>query len=359
MIYITYRINMISLPGVLKKIRAQCRVFKQVFGSAYYTLYNGHMLHLFDEDRLIEKEAAITNKECYEIIIAWMVKYKISKSYIRYQLSDRWFLYFLQKQKELGVKSVLEFPTVPYDNNSNWLLCEDIYCREHLHEYIKYCTTYCNFDEVFQIPCTVLVNGVDMDKQREKKIRKKDGTIVLLAVAEFSKWHGYERVMQGMHDYYAGGGEKNIILNFVGNDERREARYYRQLVREYQLHEHVCFCGELLGEELDEIYNNSDIAIGSLGFYKMKYENGSPIKLREYCARGIPFIYGYDDISFNENDYYAYKISNDETPVDIRKVIEFYNDMYDGRNFAHDMRQYASSHLTWDSILKPVIEYLS
>ena len=53
-----------------------------------------------------------------------------------------------------------------------------------------------------------------------KKYRKKDGTIVLLAVATLAKWHGYERVIKGLYNYYADGGERNIIFNIVGNGEQ-------------------------------------------------------------------------------------------------------------------------------------------
>lgn len=361
MIYITLWSNIINSPGVWRKVQAQYHVFKQAFGNAYYTIYNGHMMHLFDEGKLIEKKPAITKKECYEIIIDWMVKYQISKSYIRYSLSDRWLLDFLQKQKKLGVKSILEFPTIPYDNHGydSLSLAEDIYCREHLHEYIECCTTYSNFSEVFKIPCIVLANGVDLGEQRAKKFRKKDGTIVLLAVACFSACHGYERVIQGMHDYYADGGRKNIILNLVGDDGRSEAVYYKRIVEECHLQCHVTFHGELHGGELDEIYDNSDIAVSPLGLYKVGMESAAPIKTGEYCARGIPFIYGYDDISIDQNNYFTYKVSNDATPVDIRKIIDFYEGMYDGRDFVYDMRRHASSCLAWNILLKPVLDYLS
>lgn len=360
MMYITLWSGIINSPGVWKKVQAQYRVFKQAFSNAYYTLYNGHMMHLFDGERLVEKKPAITKKECYEILINWMMEYRISRSYIRYELSDRWFLDFLYRQKKLGIKSVLEFPSVPYDKGrNNWLFTEDIYCRGHLHEYIDYCTTYSNVNEVFKIPCTVLANGVDMEEQKEKKPKKSDGTIVLLAVAVFSKWHGYERVIQGMHDYYINNGKKDIILNFVGDDSLREAEYYKQLVGKYHLQDHVTFYGELRGEELDAIYDNSDIAVSPLGLYKIGTKSAAPIKTGEYCARGIPFIYGYDDVSFNQSNYFVYKVSNDPTPIDIQKVVDFYEKMYDGQNIVDDMRRYASLHLTWNNILKPVIDYFS
>ena len=125
------------------------------------------------------------------------------------------------------------------------------------------------------------------------------------------------------------------------------------------MQEHVTFCGQLSGEMLDAVYDSSDIAVGSLGFFKAGIQSGAPIKLREYCARGIPFVYGYNDISFHKNHYFAHQVSNDSVPVDVQEIIDFYELMYDGRNFVSDMRRYALENLTWDKILQPVIAFLT
>lgn len=356
MLYVNYAdLNSDGYVGIKKKILAQCRVFEKVFGKVYYTMSCGPMMYLVQDGKIIDKELAITIKMCNEIILGWSDRYGIKRTYIRYGRSDIWFIDYLKQLKSKNIKSVLEFPTIPYDGEGPGSI-EDKYYREQLHNYIDCCTTYANFETVFNIPCIPLVNGVDIKDQKEKKYRKKDGTIVLVAVASNAKWHGYERVIQGLHDYYANGGERNLIFNLVGNGP--QTPYYKKLTEQYQLYEHVAFHGQLSGTKLDDIYDNSDIAIGSLGFYKINLYSNAPIKLREYCARGIPFVYGYDDISFSTNNYFACQIPNDATPVDIERIIEFYETMYDGRDFINDMRKYTLSNLTWDKILRPVIDYL-
>lgn len=357
MLYANYaNLNLEGLIGVKKKLLAQCRVFEKEFGKVYYTMSCGSTVYLIQNDKIIDKEWGITKKTFYELLYNWIEQYNIKRTYIRYTMSDIWFVDYLERLKNENIKSVLEFPTIPYDGEGPGSI-EDKYYREQLHNYIDCCTTYANFETVFNIPCIPLVNGVNIKDQKEKQYRKKDGTIVLVAVASNAKWHGYERVIQGLHDYYANGGERNIIFNMVGNGSQMP--YYKKLTEQYQLYEHVAFRGQLSGTKLDDIYDNSDIAIGSLGFYKVGQKSGAPIKLREYCARGIPFIYGYDDISFSKNNYFAYQVSNDESPIDIKKIIDFYEMMYDGRKFIKDMRQYTLSNLTWDTIMQPVIDYLS
>lgn len=356
MLYVNYAdLNSEGYTGIKKKILAQCRVFEKKFGTVYYTMSCGPMMYLAQNNKIIAKELAITTKMSNELIINWIDQYNIKRTYIRYGQSDIWFINFLKQLKNKKVISVLEFPTMPYDGQGSGSV-EDKYYREQLHSYIDCCTTYANYKTVFDIPCITLVNGVDIKEQKEKQYRKKDGTIVLVAVASNAKWHGYERVIQGLHDYYTNGGDRNIIFNMVGNGP--QLPYYKKLTEQYQLSKHVIFCGQLNGEALNAIYDNSDLAIGSLGFYKIKLQSNAPIKLREYCARGIPFVYGYDDISFSESNYFACRVSNDSTPIDMNKIIEFYETMYDGRDFIKEMRSYTLLKLTWDKILQPVIKYL-
>lgn len=359
MLYVTYEDSVVHAIGIRKKMQAQYRVFKKAFGEAYYTLYRGQMMHLYRENILLEKELAFTKGECNTVIKDWIERYNISKVYVRHYSADRQELLFYQYLNEKDIRVAVEFPTVfpAYQGiiDSKVVTAEDTYYKNRMHEYVRCCTAYQPMEKVYGIPCIPLVNGVDIDEQPQKKSRKADGRIVLLVVATYTKWHGHERVIEGMHRYYADGGKREIIFNIVGSGG--QLNYYESLVEEYRLQGHVNFCGVLSGEKLDEIYDASDIAIGDLGIYKVGLKSGAPIKEREYCARGIPFIYGHDDMSFGKDNYYARQVSNDETPIDMQMVINFYNEMYDGREFAKDMRQYALLNLTWNKILQPVIDY--
>lgn len=358
MLYMCYiNLNQDNAVGVRKKIKAQCRAFGKAFGTVYYTIFAGQTIYLLLEDRIVDRGYAITKKMCNDITLEWARKYNIKRVYIRYAFSDIWFLDFLCELKKRGIKVVLEFPTIPYDGERGYPVpMEDRYYREQLCQYVYCCTTYADYKTVFNIPCIPLTNGVDMKEHKAKQYREKDGRIILVAVAVMGKWHGYERVIQGIHEYYSHGGKVNIIFKLVGNGG--QLAYYNRLVNEYKLCEHVLFCGHLEGENLNEIYDYSDIAVGSLGLYKTGIQSAAPIKLREYCARGIPFIYGYDDFSFKDKIYFGYQVTNDSVPIDIEKVIDFYNRVYDGRDFIKDMREYASRNLTWERILQPVINYL-
>ncbi len=82
----------------------------------------------------------------------------------------------------------------------------------------------------------------------------------------------------------------------------------------------------------------------------------STLKLREYCAEGLPFVYAYDDSEF-DNYRFAKKFSNDDDPIDINEIVSFYNEIKT-ENYYEIMRDFARKNLTWDVQMKPVIDVI-
>lgn len=358
MLYIVYvDINDASYLGIRKKVFAQIQVLQKYFGKVYYTTYCGQMMYLLLGDEVITKELAITRQDCNNIILKWIEEYSISRTYIRYNYSDKWFIEFLRQQKERGIRSILEFPTVPYDGElrDKRLIVEDRFYREQLSQYLEQATTCSAHKEVFGIPSINLLNGVNIEQHPLRQLRKKDNKIVLLAVASMAKWHGYERMIKGIAEYYANKGEREIVFKLVG--EGPELEKYKKLADKYKIQHNVEICGKLTGEKLTEQYNQTDLAVGSLGMYKIGLEQASPIKLSEYCARGIPFIYGYEDLGFNGTEDYLLKVPNDDSAINIRKVIDFYDRLGRDEECFYKMRKDAIERFSWESIFKPVVEY--
>jgi len=198
-------------------------------------------------------------------------------------------------------------------------------------------------------------NGLDLNSIKIKKAKNNKKSINIISVANNSKWHGYDRIIKGLYEYYKNNPEKEVFYHCVG--EGSELENLKILTKELNLEKYVIFHGTKTGEELDEIVNKSDIAIGSLGMHRIDLKYASTLKLREYCARGIPFIYAYNDFDFN-NFKYSMKIDSNEKPVNINEVIEFYNSIKN-EHYIEEMRQYAEDNLTWDAKMKPVIEKIN
>lgn len=356
MLYITYNdLDSAGYIGIKKKVSAQISVFKKAFGRTYHTCYEGQMMYLMDGEELLEKDVAITRRECNLILDQWISKYGITKTYIRYNLADKYFLEFLRFQKERLIKTVLEIPTYPYDDelSSGRMKSEDAYFRKELWKYLDVIATYTDDEKIWEIPCINLRNGIDIKNIPVSTKKKKDHVINFIAVSSMAPWHGYERFLEGMYLYYKAGGDYDFYLRFIG--EGPEEDYYRKLTNKYGLDSRVEFCGKMTGGELDKKFELSDMSVGSLGMYKIGISDGNPIKAAEYCARGIPFVCGYNDTRFSEDQDFVLSVSNDRSAVDMEAVIRFYEKITSKQNYREIMRDYAEERLTWESIMKPVI----
>jgi hypothetical protein len=58
--------------------------------------------------------------------------------------------------------------------------------------------------------------------------------------------------------------------------------------------------GIMLAEDYRPILERADVAVGSLALYRNDMAEGSPLKVREYLARGIPTVIGYRETDFME-----------------------------------------------------------
>ena len=195
----------------------------------------------------------------------------------------------------------------------------------------------------YRKPHITIGNGINVDSIPKKTSSDlNEGSLHLLCVANVSRWHGLDRVLRGMAEYK---GPVKIHLHIVGDG--RELPAIKEMVKAASLEDNVTFYGPLHGRELDELFNRSDIAIGSLAIHRIRMREASILKAREYCARGIPFLYGTDDADFPPGFPYILRIPPDESPVDIAGVTRFAKTVYADRDFSVKMREFAEESLDW------------
>jgi hypothetical protein len=89
------------------------------------------------------------------------------------------------------------------------------------------------------------------------------------------------------------------------------------------------------------------VAIGALGIHRKKLSESSTLKSREYCSRGIPYIIASTDPDFPPDFPYLLRIPEDETAIDIEKVLGFVSRIYQDPDHPQKMRRYAEEHLDW------------
>lgn len=267
------------------------------------------------------------------------------------------------KQHNPKVKIVVEIPTYPYDAEYNsfkfksMLHWKDRYNRTKMKGLIDRFAILSEDEEVFGIPAIKIVNGIDVDGVKKRNpIYSNDGTLHICAVAGFKEWHGYERVIEGVREYYKNGGKRNLVFHFAGG----VLPEYLQLVEKYGLEEHFIFYGYKQGEELDEIYDKCTLALGSFGMYKIGINMACNLKSREAVARGIPMVTGCPtDIFVKEKYRYFLEFPNDPSVVDIKKIIDFNDEIYkEGEETVlNTIRQYAYDNISMDTAMKDVIDF--
>jgi glycosyltransferase involved in cell wall biosynthesis len=348
----TCDINADGYLGVKKKINNQLKVFHNKYTTYLFTQKNS-MYYFYREQELLEKKVLLTSADVYEFINQIIKKNSIECIYIRYIHSNKWFVDFLKINKNL--KIILEFPTIPYDEEykGSIELEEDLRYRRKLKKYVSMTSNYNGLKSVYGIPSIPLNNGIDLTDIPIKKSLKSDN-ITLIAVATMSFWHGYDRLIKGLANYYAEQFNTKVYLKLVGNGS--EIIKYKNLVEQLSLQNYVEFKGALNGQALNEEFDNADIAVGTLGMFRNNANEASPIKTKEYCARAIPIILGHKDLAFEDDLSFIYREKNDDTDININNIIQFYNHFLNSSSH-NEIRSYAEERLTWDNILVPVIEF--
>ncbi len=285
--------------------------------------------------------------------------------YIRQVYHDSSFVRYLRKIKKNNpkLKIVYEIPTYPYDaearisvSNFPFLLKERL-SRKRAAKYIDRIVTFYGQSEIWGVKCINLINGYDFSKVSIPERIKDNEKINIMSVSATAFWHGYDRVIEGLHNYYNGGGKENIIYHLVGNIVPE----HQELVKKYSLEEHVIFYGRMSGEPLEKIYEKSFIGVDVLGGHRKNYPVSSSLKSREYCAYGLPLITS-SPVDFMPKDYeYQFIAPYDDSPLDFNKVIEFYHSIYDNdttENIASEIREFAISKCNMSITMKPVADWL-
>ncbi|MDD3062868.1 MAG: glycosyltransferase [Massilibacteroides sp.] len=357
--------------GISKKILAQVKALNACdinTARCYYEVRKDGTRMWKIEDKIISNLgkgfwAKLKKRLYYKPLIQYIIKEQISFIYIRSDHNANPFtIHFIKKLKQRGIKIVMEIPTYPYDQEYITLknkvnLFIDKSFRKKLVSYLNAVVTFSDQKEIFGKKTIQISNGIDFDRipLRNKK-EKPENEIHLIAVAEIHYWHGYDRLIAGMANYYQSSDKpkKKVFFHLIGNfSGERERKEILPLIEKNHLKDYVILHGALYGKGLDDLFDLADIGIGSLARHRSNITYIKTLKNREYAARGIPFIYSEFDDDF-ETKTYVMKISADETPINIVELIKFYAQLSIS---AEDIRN-SIQFLSWKNQMQIVLSKL-
>lgn len=323
--------------GISKKISYQVNALRQC-GNEVHLCYmdeEGTKKRIIDGNIIANYGNSFLSKILKRTEFSTVSKYvknnHIDFVYIRSNHNANPFTIKMVKQmKKYGAKVVMEIPTYPYDSEyeaqgiSKQIIQDKIF-RDHLAKQLDAIVTFSDYEQIFGQRTIRISNGIDFDSVKMKTtINDTSKELNLIGVAEIHRWHGFDRLVRGLADYYS--KPQNYIVRFhvVGYFFSAEIeKEFKKIVIDNHMEDYVILYGKKHGEELDNLFNKCDFGIGSLGRHRVGIDKIKTLKNREYAARGIPFIYSETDSDFDTKPY-VLKVPADESPASVQDIIDFY-----------------------------------
>ena len=371
--------------GISKKIHYQVKGLKENGYDTRLCYYDfspdGHRCRYVDgkviKDYGTGNLAAIRQRLDYDCVYDYCANEGIEFVYARcFQNANPWLISFFKKLRNAGIHAVTEIPTYPYDDefkNFGWKAClglkVDQLFRRRLYQQMDALVTFSDAERIFGQRTIRISNGVDFDSiplhspltSQLSPLTTHLSPLHLIGVAEVHIWHGFDRLVAGLGEYYKNGGQREVVFHIVGGvhpHERYRANQYhpglQNIIDKYGIADKVIFHGTMFGDELTNVFNQCQFAIGSLARHRSGITVIKTLKNREYATRGIPFIYSEQDSDF-DNQPYVLKAPADESPIDIQKIIDF----IDHFTMKPEEIRKTVEHLSWKLQMDAVIRQVN
>ncbi|MCF8237230.1 MAG: glycosyltransferase [Saprospiraceae bacterium] len=365
--------NIPATGGLFRKVKAQAKALAQTDGWTVDLFYiQGKEAILEKYDGTFERQtfgssrqrAIYTNQGIFDLILAK----GYDAIYMRHFLLNPvliWHLWRWRKEQSHH-RFILELPTYPYRPEFRdaplkvkvqvWL---DQFCFVFLPRIVDRIVTFSRLSRIRGIPTLETDNGVDPESITPILEAPPQPPFRILGLANLNIWHGYDRMIRGMAEWKLLNHTEKIRFEIAGSG--KEEQNLRDLVNDLDVADIVTFHGFIQGAALDELIAQCHVGIASLGMHRTGVADGqtTTLKAREFAARGLPFLLGYKDHDFLEDYPYCLVVPANETPVDPRSVLAFYQDI-SGQDpvYFTTMRTDAQERLSWTAKLSPVVAYL-
>ena len=369
--------------GVYKKVKAQCKVLSEDGHRVFVLCRDGESdMVLIDDTNCIikrmdlsslskfQRNASITSF-VFEIIKECQVDCLYSRfgafSYDSYKLYSQ--------LHSLNVRVLLEIPTYPLKQrwnsvrqsfkSGNYILAlKDIYANTIgslgiplFKKCVDRIVNNNGFKSIWGIPVLQISNGIDVSTIPDKPRKyKPSNQIKVMSVANIANWHGFDRLICGLAEYYKTPRETMVKVEIAGPGQ--EVELLTDLSKRLNVDQYISFLGPVVGEELDRMFDRSDVGISVLGVHRVNMKKCDSLKAREFCARRLPFLTEEAESQYVGKPFVKIVPSN-ESPINILEVVSFYNSIAEHPEYLDEMRSFAETKCDWKYAMKPVLDYLN
>lgn len=170
--------------------------------------------------------------------------------------------------------------------------------------------------------------------------------VFLKGASTSADFNGLDRIIKGIANYQ---GSFKLKLYILGHQLDAE----KDTVSKLNIEDKVKLMSPKRGEELFDFLKDIHIGIATLGLFRKGLNETTTIKVREYIALGLPFIFAYTDPDLNEEaKEFALEFPNDDSIIDMGKVTEFAKKALVDKELPQKMRNYAEEHLDYEVKMK-------
>lgn len=382
LMYLTFQEDALLYVGVVRKIGWQAQAFRRLGYEVTYSLWKGLDYRFVTGDRVETRTVSSGSGLMHrfsQVAKEYLASHEFDVVYMRLDRVSSDVVEICKTARANGAKQiVIEFPNYPY-------LMDYIHSVDSVQPFSRRVSARAKVlataaadrlaaprlkglvdavalignpaDSYFGIKAINISNGIDVDAMQQVPPKQDPEEIVLVGVAGTLWWQAYDRVLEGMHTYqekHPQGPRIRFIM--VGGDAKEMPDFLAQVHR-LGLGGDVECPGFKTGAELDAIYARADLGVSKLGCYRRGLNACSSLKAREYCAKGLPFIYTCEDSIENENVNFALRIPNDPSPVDMEAVVRFVQECRSNGGLAGAEREFARKHYDWKNIMKQVLSF--
>lgn len=357
--------------GISKKIGYQVKALQECGANVHLCYYDvnpsGQRMWMVNGQLLADLGHGWRGKLRKRMDFSPLLRYAesagIDAVYIRsFHNANPFTIRLAQGLKRLNIRLLLEIPTYPYDGEYHTAkekiqLLTDRLFRHAFCRYMDVVITYSDHPTLFGRPTLRLSNGIDFSALPLHTATGHDlnHEVHLVAVAEIHFWHGYDRLIHGLAQYYQSTPTCKVYFHLAGEfSGKREEEDILTPIRRYGLEPYVILHGPLHDTALDNLFCQADLAVGSLGRHRSGISSLKTLKNREYAARGLAFVCSEHDADF-ELMPYVLRVPADESPIDLKSLLEFVR----RQTLTPAQIRSSISHLSWKNQMCTVMNYLT
>ncbi|WP_265455617.1 glycosyltransferase [Enterococcus sp. HY326] len=196
-----------------------------------------------------------------------------------------------------------------------------------------------------------ITNGVNPENYHERIVSfKEKKEINFIGVGTLYGYHGFDRLIRAISNENMLGNGKRYFFHIVGDGP--EIEKLKKLVKSLNMQSLVLFHGRLSGENLDQVFDKSDIGVSALALYERSADIDTTLKLIDYLCRGFPSI-SSDEEGLSKTIDSIFTVSNDDIGINLNNIEAWYSEL-SKRKLQKNQKKFLVE-FSWENILERIL----